>query len=339
MATDLPARMRALVVTSFETGWTGMQVQELPVPEPGPGQVLVRVAASPVNPSDVAYSFGGYRPRFHYAPPFVPGFEGCGTVVATGPGVPAELRGRRVAWASHRAGAWAEYALVDAGLCVPLPDGVEDDQGATLVINPATALGLLSRAREAGVPAVIQTAAASQVGRMIVRLGRRYGIEVINLVRRPEQVGLLESLGARHVLCTAEAGWEGRLAELAHRLGARVAFDAVGGHLTGLVLDAMPMDSRVIVYGALAFDVCRVSPATLLFQRKAVEGFFVSDWMEEAARAGRDWRREVLELVGSDLATAVARRAPLEEAVAAIGEYLQAMSRGKLLLVPHGVPA
>src|SRR6516165_12259468 len=190
----MTSTMRAVQILAYDSKPESVSLVELPVPRPGPGQVLVHVAASPINPSDLMFLRGLYG--FKKPLPAIPGFEGSGTVVEAGTRMmPRFLKGRRVACAAADAnvtgGMWAEYVVVPAQLCIPLRKDVDLEQGAALLINPMTAWGLMHEARRGRHRAVVQTAAASTLGRMIVRLGKRFSMPVINVVRRAEQVELL----------------------------------------------------------------------------------------------------------------------------------------------------
>lgn len=327
----IPQRMRALVVNSHQEGWAGMRVEERPVPTPASDQLLVKVSASPVNPSDLYFTSGTYAIRSQ--PPFIPGFEGSGLVVAAGASPSAqELLGKRVAFMAAGSGTWAEFALAGAQVAVPLPDSISDDQGAMLLINPLTALALMDQARRAGARAVIQTAAASTVGRMILRLEQRWSLPVIHLVRRPEQVDLLRHLGAEHVISTSGADWESQLQVLAKRLDARFAFDAVAGPVGTAVLRAMPRGGRLTIYGRLEPAGFSPEPAQFLFQSKVVDGFWLSTWLR--SNSARDWIGELQELLAGAEPTKVSAQVGFEGAVDAISAYQQEMTRGKVLIRP-----
>src|SRR6476660_6097742 len=186
----IPDSMRAVQLRAYDGTPESIAV-EMPVPRPGPGEVLVRVFASPINPSDLMFIRGLYG--FKKSLPAVPGFEGSGTVVEAGTGLTARfLKGRRVACAAAdpkvRGGMWAEYVVTPAQFCMPLRKNVDLERGAALLINPITAWALMHEARRGRHRAVVQTAAASALGRMIVRLGKRFSIPVIKVVRRAEQV-------------------------------------------------------------------------------------------------------------------------------------------------------
>jgi NADPH:quinone reductase len=176
--------------------------------------------------------------------------------------MPRLLKGRRVACVTAdpkvAGGMWAEYVVTPAQFCIPLRKDVDLEQGAALLINPMTAWGLMHEARRGRHLAVVQTAAASALGRMIVKLGNRLSIPVINVVRRAEQVGLLRGLGAKYVLNSSEPEFDKRLRELCHELGASIGFDAVAGEMSALVLRAQPRGSR------LSTEPYRCNRATLI---------------------------------------------------------------------------
>ncbi|MHC4375221.1 MAG: alcohol dehydrogenase catalytic domain-containing protein, partial [Planctomycetota bacterium] len=179
MAAELPTTYRAIELTALhaepERALESLRVAERPLPKPGPGEVLVRVSASPVNPSDLLFVTGHYVVDREL--PTVPGWEGSGRVVAAGPGGYAKLlKGRRVACAATEQGpgTWGEYTLVPAMQCLPLMSGVDDEQGASLIVNPVSAFAMLHMARRRGARAVVSTAAASQLGRMVLALAKRW---------------------------------------------------------------------------------------------------------------------------------------------------------------------
>lgn len=330
--------MRALVLSAYG-GPDALEVVDKPVPTPGPGQVLIRVEAATVNPSDLMFLRGRYG--FTRPLPTVPGFEASGRVVAGSGGYARALVGRRVACGVQRQGdgTWAEYVRVDArGACLPLLPGVTPEQGATLFVNPFTALALVERAQRGHHNAVVQTAAGSALGKMITRLAERRGIRVVNVVRRPEQADELRAAGAEHVLCSGDAEFDMQLEERCQTLRATLAFDAVAGGLTGRLLAAMPDGSTVVVYGALSGETVGVPPEPLIFERKRVEGFWLSDYLGNLSLPGLVRRAVgVQRSLRGDLRVEVRNRVGLEEAVAAIRDYDQHMSGGKVLITPGKV--
>ncbi|MBI5496779.1 MAG: zinc-binding dehydrogenase [Deltaproteobacteria bacterium] len=312
-----------------------LHVVELPVPTPADGEVLVRIAAAPINPSDAMFTRGLYGTRRPL--PAIPGFEGAGTVVGHGGGAAGRaLMGHRVAVAaSAGSGTWAEYVTVAASSCFPLLPSLSTEQGAMLVVNPLTAWALVDLARADGHKAVVQTAAAGQLGRMIVRLGQRLSVETLNVVRRPAQVQLLRGLGARHVLSTHEPDFDARLAALCRELSATLAFDAVAGDMSARVLRALPRGGRLVIYGALSEAPCTINPGDLLFGRKRLEGFWLSD-LFQASRLPTLLKGavRVQQWHDPDFISTVRARFPLERAPEALRAYAQDMTDGKVLLVP-----
>jgi NADPH:quinone reductase-like Zn-dependent oxidoreductase len=240
-------------------GHLELALAESAVGPPGPDEVVVRVEATPINPSDVGLLLAGADPatavagaattvlelrpgslaaldaRLDQALPV--GNEGAGTVVAAGEDA-AELVGRVVALAGG--GMWAQYRRVRAAACLVLDPGTSPRDAASAFVNPLTALGLLETARRDGHHAVVHTAAASNLGRMLVRVCRADGVGLVNVVRSPEQVALLRSLGAEHVCDSSADDFTDRLRDAIAATGATAAFNAVGGGpLTGQILTAM----------------------------------------------------------------------------------------------------
>ncbi|MFL6281904.1 MAG: zinc-binding dehydrogenase [Pyrinomonadaceae bacterium] len=331
----IPETMRAVELRDYEGVADALAVVERPMPRPGAGQVLVRIAASPINPSDLSFLRGAYGIRKRL--PVVPGFEASGEVVASGGGVWANhIVGRRVACAAPADGdgTWAEYMLTDASHCIPLMKSTDTEHAATMIVNPFTAWALLRIAEESGARAVVQTAAASALGQMVIRLAASRGVEVVNVVRRHEQVEMLKAAGAREVLDSNEEGFDERLAEACKRVRATVAFDAVAGTLTGRVLHAMPSGSECVVYGGLSMEGCLLDPRSLIFERKRVRGFWLSDWMRTTGALKMfSASRSVQKVLKDELRTMIRARLPLEQAAEGVRLYEREMTGGKILLL------
>lgn len=338
MSNRIPETIRALELRSYEHDslHTSLMLVEKPCPRPGKAEVLVRITAAPVNPSDLMFLRGLYGVRRPL--PTIPGFEGSGTVVAAGGGLWARaLLGRRVACgvAGSGDGTWSEYIVVPVTTCFPLGKHTSNFQGAMMLVNPMTAWALVDGARRGGHRAIVQTAAASALGGMIRRLAGQFDLPVIDVVRRAAQVEQLRAQGAAYVLNSSDPAFDQQLRELSRRLGATLALDAVAGEMPDRLLSAMPRGARVTVYGALSGESAPIDPRALIFRQQQVDGFWLTEWIKqqsllEQLRAGSMVQR----LLRSELKTTVRAALPLEDALRGIELYTENMSAGKVLLVP-----
>jgi NADPH2:quinone reductase len=261
----IPARALQLRSLIRADGTLEVSLAEVDVPEPAPGEVLVRVQATPVNPSDIGLLFGPAdlrtvevsgapdRPvlkarvpeatlkavagRIGDAMPV--GNEGAGVVVKAGSSPAAQaLLGRTVAMIGGAM--YAQYRCIDAAACMPLPEGATAADGASWFVNPMTALGMVETMKREGHSALVHTAAASNLGQMLNRICLKDGIALVNVVRKPEQEALLRGLGAKHVVSSASPTFAAELTEALAASGATIAFDAIGGgRLAGQILSAM----------------------------------------------------------------------------------------------------
>lgn len=342
MVMNIPKQMKAVQFERYEdnllTAIKSLHVVTKPVPSPGPGQVLIQVKASPCNPSDLLFLQGKYGVTKTL--PTSPGWEGAGIVVASGGGfLPWWLKGKRVAFVtqSDRDGTWAEYCVADSKMCIPLKDKIDFEHGATLITNPFTAIGMVRTAQNSGHKAIVQTAAASQLGRMVVRLASRYDIPLINIVRRQQQADLLKSLGAQYILNSEDKDFFREFKALAQQLQATCAFDAVAGPMTGTILSGLPPKSLVLVYGGLSKEACSgISPLSLTYEGKSIEGFFLTKWLQQQGIFGLiKISNEVQDLMAEGvLASSIYKTVSLEEAPGALEEYSKQMTRGKVIIKP-----
>ncbi len=334
--TPIPDQMTAVVLDSYDSA-DALRVVQRPVPRPGPKQVLVKVAAASINPSDLMFILGQYG--FKKPTPTVPGFEGSGTVIAVGSStglMGRYLAGKRVACVTQQDGLWAEYATTTVNYALPLDGAVSLEQGAMAVVNPLTAVALIDLAKKAGQQTVINTAAASALGLMLHRLGRQEGVEVAGIVRRAEQVAYLKQQGVAHVLNSSDPDFPRQLHDLCHQQNIRLAFDAIAGESPYLLLDAMPQHSRVTVYGGLSQQPVQVNVASLIFEDKRVDGFWLPPWVgqKNLLQNFLIWRR-AQKLMLSALKTEIRSRYPLSQVQQAIRDYESQMTGGKVLLVPE----
>jgi NADPH:quinone reductase len=254
MPAEIPAttlQLRSLV-TADQT--VELSLDEVEIPEPGPGDVVVRVEATPINPSDLGLLLAGAdvtaavssgpagRPvvsaplpdaamramKARVGVPMPVGNEGAGTVVAAGSSAAAQaLLGKLVGVAGGAM--YAQYRCVDASLCLELPEGTTAIQGASPFVNPMTALGMVETMRLEGHKALVHTAAASNLGQMLNRLCIEEQVPLVSVVRRQEHEELLRSAGASYVCNSTSPAFMDELTAAVTATGATLAFDAIGG--------------------------------------------------------------------------------------------------------------
>ncbi len=288
MSSGTPTRGRSLRSTISSSGELRLRLAEADIPEPTGSEVLVAIEASPINPSDLGILLGAVDPgalsadgddlvasvpdaalpfyRDRLDKPLPVGNEGAGTIVAAGPDA-AAMVGRRVA--TLGGSMWADYRLADAAAVVELPDDVSTVEGAALFVNPLTALSMVETMRAEGHTALVHTAAASNLGRMLVRICAADGVPLVNIVRSQEQADVLRELGAVHIVDSSLPDFAEKLTEAVRETGATLAFDAIGGGtIASDILTAMeraqpPLESytpygttvlkQVYIYGSLDF--------------------------------------------------------------------------------------
>ncbi len=315
-----------------------LAVEERPLPEPGNGEVRVRILASPINPSDLLFvrgHYAGVQAKF----PSPVGFEGVGIVDSLGPQVQSLLPGQRVVVLNSLGGNWAEYAVVPGHDLLPAPDGIPDEQAASFVINPATAILMLRHVL--AVPRgewLLQSAAGSELGRMIIRLAKHDGIRTVNVVRRHESAAELERLGADAVIVSTAGPIDEQVRGIVGPQGVKYAVDPVVGETGTQMYKALSEEGRMLVYGSLTGEPIRVGadPRFILAGRRILEVFWLGYWLprlDETAR--RQLVQEIVTLMSEGiLETSVGRKFPLDEIGAAVTQAESVGRQGKILLVP-----
>lgn len=246
VAVNIPTTMRALRQTSLRGPRDTRLITDAPVPSPGRGEVLVRVAAAGVNFADLSQAHGTFRdgPRA----PYVAGFEAAGDVVAVGDAVTGPQPGTRVVGVGY--GAFAEYMVLPAAAAMPVPPGWRAEQALGLVVNWPTALAALkSLGRVAAGETVLVHAAAGATGQAAVTMARHYGATVI-AAAAPSKHETVRALGADHVLDSHDGDLAAEVARLTGGAGADVVLESAGGATFHASLAAAkPVTGRVVVYG------------------------------------------------------------------------------------------
>jgi len=283
MSADLPNAALELRSTLADDGVVTMRISETEVTTPTDDEVVVRVEAAPINPSDLGMMLAGgdaeaalpagdgvhdavavpvteaavAAQRARLGKPMPVGNEGGGVVVAAGASAAAQaLLGKTVGFLSGNA--YAQYRTLHASQCLPMADGTDPADAAAAFVNPLTALGMVETMRAEGHTALVHTVGASNLGLMLNRICLDDGVGLVNLVRKPEHVEQLRALGAEHVVDTSADTFLDDLTDALRATGATIAFDAIGGgDLASILLSKMEK-----VAGEQAGEFSRYGSAT-----------------------------------------------------------------------------
>ncbi len=333
MQIEIPETMQAV---KLERPGGPLIVGTVKVPRPRDGEVLVKMAAAPVNPSDFQRIRSVTKEEDLHS--FIPGIEGSGTIVSAGKGLlPRLWLGKRVACSSLNpaSGTWAEYMVTKASYCFPIPEAISDEQGSMLLVNPMTAVAFFDIILREKHTAIVNSAAAGALGRMIMILGKKHNISVINVVRNQSQADQLQKNGARYVLKNTDVDFIDQLRSMTHVLNATLALDPVTGIYTQQLLDNLPYGSTVIVYGNLSASDQGTTLRPLLLENKKLHGFYLANWMKDNGLLKTITNlNKVKRLLKNDLTVTVQGRFPLDKAQIAADTYLNNMTAGKVLLIP-----
>lgn len=322
-------------VRQHETGGR-LTVEEIKVPVPAHGEVLIKMEAAPVNPSDLSFIVGNYGKPKNY--PVTPGYEGSGLVVGNGGGIIARMRqGKYVACSSNPGedGTWAEYLVTSANRCIPLSEKISSEQGSMMIVNPMTALSLMEIARKNKHKAIVNTAAASALGKMLISLCKSRRIPLINVIRSDDQVALLKKLGAENVMNSSTSGFVNDLSILSHKLEATLFLDAVGGKTGSQLVEAAPEKSRIILYAKLSEENIVLDPRRLLRRNITIEGFQLANYLGGINLIRKlNLTRLARKLMENQEPVTIQAIFPFQEVNVACETYRSSMSRGKVLLKP-----
>ncbi len=350
--------MKAARLTAFTPTIADIHVADVAIPEPGHGQVRVRMLLSPVNPSDLNFVHGTYHTALeriiwnhdgqtmYYdpdrtnpcpVPPYALGGEGVGIVEAVGGGFLARrLRGKRVAIASGPPnGAWQEYTLVEAKKAVVLPDDVSDEQGAMFFVNPITAYVLVREVLK--VPRggwLLVTAAGSALGKSVVRMSKLYGYKTLCVVRSSSNTEELKALGADAVVETNHHDLIAEVFRLTNGRGVGAAIDCVGGELAGQVVRCLGLGGRLVIYGTLGNSPLQIPGRDLMMPVAQISGFLLPNWMaQQSLLTLLRVLRTVMRLTRQGyFHTEVTETYALDDVVSAVEAALKPGRTGKVML-------
>lgn len=361
MTNTVPSHGMELRSTVTADGRLIVSFEQVPVPTPGTGEVLVRVEAAPLHPADIGLLFGpadltsgirrddggielklpekampGLKMRWDQSLPV--GNEAAGTVVAAGDDQ-KHLIGRSVAMMGG--GMLTQYRLRNVEDCIVLPEGAKPSEGASALINPLTALLMIETLKREGHRALIHTAAASSLGQMLVRICQADGIGLVNIVRRQDQVDLLKAIGATHVCNSSDDDYLDQLFAQVAETDATLAFDALsGGSGPSQMLSAMEaaqlkktqtysrygssVDKRVYFYGGM-------NPSKTELDRSYGMSWSVGGWLifHEMKRTSPEVLQNLKDRIANELKTtfAISYAGELPMTAAADPEHMQVFTK------------
>ena len=365
---------KQLFTTLDSDGTLTLSVEDVTFPEPTGNQLLVKMEAAPINPSDLAILTGAanfenadYSPgkvvakmpepfnsgsKARHGQKLPAGNEGAGTVIATGDSDMAKaLMGQRVACVPGNA--FSQYAIADAAMCLPLGDH-SAETGASSFVNPMTALGFVENAKADGQRAILHTVGASNLGQMLNRICLEDGIDLVNIVRKPDQAELLKSQGAKHVVNSSDDDFMDQLRGAIAETGAFYGFDPIGGgqmvdncfkameqvavsQMTEYSRYGSNQAKRMFIYGRLDFGPTVLTPAYGFGW--TLSGWLLTPFLQNAGmETVMRMRKRVLDNLTTTFASNYKSKVDLEGMLTreAILDYRQMKTGEKYLVTPQG---
>lgn len=377
--TDLPQTNLTMLTLVKPEGQLEVSLERRPMPEPKPHEVLVKILATPINPSDLGLLFGAAdmstaqastRDGLPVITADIPasgmrmmggrigealaiGNEGCGTVVAAGSSPEAQaLIGKTVALIGGEI--YAEYRCLPAQMCMVLPDGTDPRDGASCFVNPLTSLAFTETMKTEGHSAIVHTAAASNLGQMLVKICAKDGIPLVNIVRSDAQVQILKDIGATHIVNSSADDFIDQLVAAITETGATLGFDAIGGgKLSGQILSAMEVAAvkrmttysrygsdtfkQVYIYGALDVGPTVLNRAFGLTW--SLSGFLLTPFLQKAGmETNLRLRARVVDELTTTFKSHYSHEISLTDALSLdVAQAYNAKRTGeKYLIKPHG---
>ncbi len=377
--TDLPDTNLTMLTLVKPEGQLEVSLERRPMPTPKPHEVLVKVLSTPINPSDLGLLFGGADMSTARAstrdglpvitadiPPagmramgarigdaLAIGNEGSGTVVAAGESPEAQaLLGKTVALLGGEM--YAEYRCLPVQMTMPLPDGTDPNDGASCFVNPLTSLAFTEVMKAEGHSAIVHTAAASNLGQMLVKICAKDGIPLVNIVRSDAQVDILKGIGATHIINSSADDFIDQLVAAIVDTGATIGFDAIGGgKLSGQILSAMEVAAvkrmtsysrygsdtfkQVYIYGGLDMGPTILNRAFGLTW--SLSGFLLTPFLQKAGmETNLRLRKRVVDELTTTFKSHYSHEISLTDALSldVANAYNAKRTGEKYLIKPHG---
>jgi NADPH:quinone reductase-like Zn-dependent oxidoreductase len=306
-----------------------LQLEEAAMPQPKPHEVLIKVTARNINPSDIMFVRGmyGITPRL----PSSAGFEAVGIVEQSDEKNTIPV-GTKVVFTAI--GTWKEYVCVPAAMAIPVPPQMRDEIACQAFVNPLTAYGMIESSGLQAGEWLLVTAGASAFGKLAIQFAKQKGIKIACTVRQDAQKAYLMEMGADLVVNTETEKLQKVIMEKTGD-GVHVVFDAVGGVLGARALASLRAGGKMLVFGLLSLENIPLNSGLLIFKNLKLEGFWLTTWIENLAPEARQkaFKTVFSHLLGQSVKLDVAAKYPLEQFKEALEAYEKGGRNGKILLV------
>lgn len=311
-------------------------------------EVLVKVMCATIHPSDLNFLQGMYgypRPEKF---PMTPGFEGSGVIERVADNLPKSLVGKRVSITGDPnttkggtfTGVWSQYYLTRIHSVIVFDFDVEFEKICFSFVNPLTVCGFIDTYRKNKGKAIVQNGASSALGKMLIKICEREGIELINVVRNESHFEGLRKIGGKNLISTSNPNWWKDLRKVSAEHKANIFFDCVGGDMTGKMFSALPDGAILYHYGNLEFKrIGGIDSSEFLFKKKEMKGWWMTHWVRsitpEELKKWKDYIIEDFKSKSPIFFTAYSKIYPLDQVQQAIEYYTQNMSEGKVIIKPN----
>ena len=320
--------MKSAIYSQFGTPEKVLEIQEVDRPQPGPGQVLVKMVLSPVHNHDLMTIAGHYG--FKPALPAVPGTEAVGIVEALGEGVTHLKLGQRVAGGGEKT--WAEYYVGAAGRLVPVPDSVSDETAAQLVSMPLSSKMLLDTLEVKAGDWIAINAANGAVGKLLTQYAAEKGVKVLGLVRREAAVAEMAALGFRQVVATEGQGWQDKVRAVTGGAPIVRGIESLGGDGAAQLSSILADGAQLISFGAMTEQPLKISAGELLFRNITVKGFWGAKPPVKPERIGELLGELVRDAAAGKLVLDIEAAYPISDVAEAVRASGEPGRKGKIAI-------
>jgi NADPH:quinone reductase len=307
-------------------------------------EILVKIMCTTIHPADLMFIKGNYGDIQPDIFPVTPGFEGSGVIVKVGDDIDRKYVGRKVAVFADPChpgsfdGTWAEYHYTTLPNIMVFDHDIQYER-ICFIINPLSAVGIFDTIKKLKVESVVQSAASSNIGKMVNKLCHREGINVINLVKDDHAFTEMKKNFAVNVIKTTDSEWEKEFEKLCDHFKVKTAFDCVGGEMTGKILSLLPNGSTLYHYGNLTEkEISKVQSADLIFKDKTLTGWWLRNWRQTISEDEMSywWNfiQSEIKSYSTLFETEIAKEFRIEDVVKAMDYYHHNWDLGKIILKP-----